>query len=263
MAHTGWNKVIESNGNVYYHNKHTGVMRFSPPSSGPDNVPLKRALKMKSFDRVKDSRGGTTRGYHLGENIYVSATQYEGAKYVHIGNYMKSGKKLPEMSTEGLVMDDGVWDELCRNKNLITELVTHYHTSSNNGACQQSDVTHPEKCRMLLGKQCYVRVIVEDEKAKVDIRYFDNALQSIEKEIPEYCWAVIPAGRGITLDFHQWKKMASLEGLFAIEHMKSLANVPFLREKKSLAKRRKVELKLHIPATTPEEVKPSPDEMKT
>ena len=38
---------------------------------------LKRALKRKHLDRVKDSRGESTRAYHLGKNLFASATEYE------------------------------------------------------------------------------------------------------------------------------------------------------------------------------------------
>lgn len=245
---SGWNKVFENNGNVYYHNKHTGAMQFAPPSTPPDNVPLSRALKLKSFDRVKDSRGMSTRAYPLSEGHYVIAAHYEGVKYIHIGRYVKPGRKLPESNGAGIAMDEGVWEELCRNKNMVTELLSHYHTSITTGVTQLGSASHPEKCRILLGKQSYVRVMVEEESVHVDIRYFDNVLQSVTRESnTEQSWAVTPSSNGITLTLDQWKKMTSLEGLFAIEHLKALAGVPFVLARPSLAKRRKINLKLSIP----------------
>ena len=116
MAQTGWNKVIESTGNVYYHNKHTGQMQFAPPPSVPDNVPLKRALKMQSYEKVRDNHGCATRAYPVGKDVYVSASQFESIKYVHVGVYTKiSHRATPRATGDGVAIDEGVWNERQRS----------------------------------------------------------------------------------------------------------------------------------------------------
>ena len=277
MAQTGWNKVIESTGNVYYHNKHTGHMQFAPPPSVPDNVPLKRALKMQSYEKVRDNHGCATRAYPVGKGVYVSASQFESIKYVHVGVYTKSSHgATPRATGDGIAIDEGVWNELCKNKNLISEVVSYYRTSNVNGVPQIVAQSHPEKLRLLLGKQTYVTLTSEKE-VFVNIQTFDHAMQTINgiDGSTSQHWTVVPGANGISLNFDQWYKLTSLESLFAIEHLKALAKVPvILKAKKrprspsspppTLSKRRKANLKLDIPpaTTTLETIKEEEEETK-
>ena len=264
MACNGWNKVFEWNGNVYYHNKHTGEMRFSPPQGVPDNQPLKRAFRMQKFDKVKDSRGMGTRAYHLEDDVYLSVSLFEGIKHVHLGKYIKdTNRALLHTTSAAIALDEGVWDELCKNKNFVTELVLHYHASSINGALQTNGPSHPEKFRMLLGKQIYIRIITGDNgDVQVDIRYFENEMQLISGGNGHtiHRWTAVPGEKGISFSLDQWRKLTSIECLYAAEQLKALAQVPLISPAKrqpstpsssppSLSKRRKANLKLKIPTT--------------
>ena len=158
-------------------------------------------------------------------------------------------------------------------KNLISELVSYYHTSNVNGVPQIVAQSHPEKLRLLLGKQTYVTLTSEKE-VFVSIQTFDHAMQTINgiDGSTSQQWTVVPGANGISLNFDQWYKLTSLESLFAIEHLKALAKVPvILKAKKrsrspswsppTLSKLRKVNLKLDIPpATTLETIKEEEEE---
>ena len=275
MALSGWNKVIEQNGNVYYHNKHTGEMRFSPPPTVPDNVPLKKATKMASFTKVRDAEGRLARGYPIGEDHYVTAKRFEGVKYIIVGKYFKPSAKRKFRSSvfPAIALDEDLWEELCKYKHIITELASHSNVSVNDGT-DQACISHPEKFRLALGKGKYIRVLVKDGEVIVDIRQYKDILQryiqdhngkratdlllpNLENQTGELCQqGVIPDICGTDLPLEQWKNMTSLEGLIAVEHLKSLINFPLCPRKRprspssspppSLAKRRKLNLKLKL-----------------
>ena len=146
MALSGWNKVIEQNGNVYYHNKHTGEMRFSPPPTVPDNVPLKRATKMASFTKVRDAEGRLGRGYPIGGDHYVTAKRFEGVKYIVVGKYIKPPAKREFRPSvfPAIALDVELWEDLCKYKHIITELASHYNVSVNDGT-DQACIFHIQK----------------------------------------------------------------------------------------------------------------------
>ena len=271
MALTGWNKVIERNGNVYYHNKHTGVMRFSPPPVIPDNVPLKRATKMASFTKLRERNGRLLRGYHLGNGYYVAAKRFEGNKFITVSKYIE----LPDCKEPcpgvrpAIALDEDIWEELCKYKNIVTELASHYDVSVKDGTAR-AEVSHPEKFRLVLGKGKYIRILVKYGKVFVDIRHFNNVLQLCtqkngervidpalpvleDKEGDRVQQGVSPDHSAVELPFEQWKNMTSLEGLIAAEHLKSLINIPLCPRKRTQSlppsaesKRRKVDLKLKL-----------------
>ena len=229
MAFTGWNKVQEKDGDEYYHNKFTGEMCFTPPTETVDNEPLRRKMTLPRFTRVIDSQGKTIRSYSIGDDIYVTASQSENTKYVHLGRYIKS-KANPEATTERIILSDIVWEELCRKKNLVSELAMSYGTIS--GARQLSGPTYHEKCRMLLGDQIYVSLHVKDD-ITLDLRYFDHVWQTVSDDNGNFIrqWTVIPSKRGISLKLNQWSKLTDVAGFTAVDHLKALSNVKRITKK--------------------------------
>ena len=75
-----------------------------------------------------------------------------------------------------------MWEELCKNKNIITELASQYHASAVDGTSQASEKSHPEKFRMYLGKMNYARLMATGENVQVDIRHFTNVHQTYKDE---------------------------------------------------------------------------------
>ena len=286
MSLSGWNKVVERNGNVYYHNKFTGVVRFSPPPAAPDNVPLKRSTKMSEFTKVRDVEGRLQRGYHIGDGHYISTKRFEGEKYITFGKYEKTsnGKEPVHSSTPSIALDEDMWDELCKNKNIVTEIASQYKVSINDGT-EDGWRTFPEKFRLAIGKGVYVRIIVQHEQLKVDVRRYgftanrvfddeENQLYDpvlspviVKNNENETCeLGLMPLSVGTALSLEQWKRMTSLESLVAAEHLKALINQPVCPRKRpqpstkdGLAKRRKVNLKLKL-QLEPEEKQKEVDE---
>ena len=123
---------------------------------------------------------------------------------------------------DGIAIDDGVWNELCKNKKLISELASYYRTSNVNGVSQIVAQSHPEKLHLLLGKQTYVTLTSEKE-VFVNIQTFDHAMQTINgiDGSTSQHWTVAPGANGISLNFDQWCKLTTLEGIFAVEHLKA------------------------------------------
>ena len=270
MSLSGWNKVVERNGNVYYHNKFTGVVRFSPPPIAPDNVPLKRSTKMSGFTKVRDVEGRLQRGYHIGDDHYVSTKRFEGDKYITIGKYVDApnSKEPVHSTTPSIALDEDMWDELCKNKNIVTEIASRYNVSLNDGT-EAGWRTFPEKFRLALGKGVYVRIIVQHGQMKVDVRRYgftanrvydgeDNRIYDpvlrtviVKNNEDETCeLGLMPLSVGTALSLEQWKRMTSLEGLLAAEHLKALINQPVCPRKRpqppleaGLAKRRNLKLK--------------------
>ena len=246
MALTGWNKVIEKNGNVYYHKKQTGVVRFSAPPVTPVNFPLKKATTMASFTKVRDAEGRLQRGYHIGDNYYVTVTRFEGVKYITFGKYenLLAIKEPLHASTPSIALDEELWEELCKNKNIVTELASQHSVSAADGTDRACN-SPPEKFGLAVGKGNYIRILVDNGEVKVDIRRFEfsseRTFDSEGKQVfdpaldpriiishQHQCdfreLGITPGRVGTTLHFEQWKNMTSLEGLIAVEHLKTLIN---------------------------------------
>ena len=191
-----------------------------------DNEPLRHKLTIPRFARVTDNQGRVRRGYSVGDNIYVSASQSENTKYVHLGRYIDTTAN-PETTKERIILKDSTWEELCRKKHIVSELAMQYRTTNVNGAS-----THHEKFRMLLGDQIYVSLHVKDNVA-VDIRYFDYVFQTVCDDDGKFIhqWTVIPSKRGISMKLDQWFKLTSLEGLNAVDHLKALSTAKCVPKK--------------------------------